>query len=87
MTPIIRATHHSSEIVIGPWTEKVPGAIGKKETKNISLRVRHKFHNEGMARVYLQEAEAGRNRFGAALRALKKNKNKLNNGFVLMSND
>lgn len=71
MTPRIIATHHSAEIVIGEWREKVPGTIGKQDMKTLNHRVRARLHNTAVAKLYLAQAEAGLNDFSPALRKLK----------------
>lgn len=71
MKPVIHATHHSAEIAIGGWREKVPATTGKEEMKILSHRVRARMHNKAVAKVYLAQAEAGLNRFSPALRVLQ----------------
>jgi hypothetical protein len=70
-TPEIHATHFSAEISFDGYRVKVPGAVGKAETKNIKHQVRDRMFNEALARVWLRETEAGKTRFHAVLQAMK----------------
>jgi hypothetical protein len=74
MRPVIRADHFSAEIILGSYRIKVPGTVGKKETKNLAHRVRNRLFNESLAKVWLRETEAGRTLFHGALRAFTENK-------------